>query len=119
MRRRLARSACIGNSQAVEQSMRTAVVAAILIGAAIGYLALLHQLRVSEVPEERNFGSGQAEQALVQVFIEPINVNALNHSMQGNISLVVSPSLRERSLTAPDRDLILVIAHGRTGHEFK
>ena len=38
---------------------------------------------------------------------------------QGNISLVVSPTLRERSLTAPDRDLVLVITHGRTGHEFK
>src|SRR5215831_2910570 len=91
-----------------EAAMRWAAVAAILIGAAAGYLALLHQLRVTEAPEEREFGAGQAEEALVQVYIEPVSVNALSHSLHGNISLAVSPALRGQSLTAPDRDLVLV-----------
>lgn len=99
--------------------MRWAAVAAILIGAAAGYLALLHQLRVTEAPEEREFGAAQAEEALVQVYIEPVSVNALNHSLHGNISVAVSRALRGQSLTTPDRDLVLVITHGRTAHEFK
>ena len=99
--------------------MRWAVVAAILIGAAVGYLALLHQFRVSEAPEEREFGVGQGGEELVQVYIEPISIDALNHSMRGQVSLVASRALRGRSLTAPDRDLVLVITHGKTGHEFR
>ena len=99
--------------------MRWAAVTAILIGAAIGYLALLHQLRVSEAPEEREFGASQAEEEMVQVYIEPISIDALNHSMRGHVSLVASRALRGRSLTAPERDLVLVITHGKTGHEFR
>ena len=82
--------------------MRWAAVTAILIGAAIGYLALLHQFRVSEAPEEREFGVSQVGEELVQVYIEPISIDALNHSMRGHVSLVASRALRGRSLTAPD-----------------
>jgi len=99
--------------------MRWAAVTAILIGAAVGYLALLHQFRVSEAPEEREFGASQAGEELVQVYIEPISIDALSHSMRGHVSLVASRPLRGRSLTAPDRDLVLVITHGKTGHEFR
>ena len=62
--------------------MRWAAVAAILIGAVAGYLALLHQFRVGEAPEEREFGATQAGEALLQVYIEPISIDALSHSMQ-------------------------------------
>jgi hypothetical protein len=99
--------------------MRWAAVTAILIGTAIGYLALLHQFRVSEAPEEREFGASQAGEELVQVYIEPISIDALNHSMRGHVSLVASRALRGRSLTAPDRDLVLVFTHGKSGHEFR
>jgi hypothetical protein len=99
--------------------MRWAAVAAILIGAAVGYLALLHQFRVTEAPEEREFGASRAGEALVQIYIEPVAIDALNRAMQSRISLVVSRALTERSLTAPERDLILVITHGKTAHEFR
>ena len=99
--------------------MRWAAVTAILIGAIIGYLVLLHQFRVSEAPEEQEFGASQAGQELVQVYIEPISIDALSHSMRGHVSLVASRALRGRSLTAPDRNLVLVIIHGKTGHEFR
>src|SRR5215831_10437524 len=62
--------------------------------AAIGYLVLLHQFRVSEAPEEREFGTSQAGEELVQVYIEPISIDALNHSMRGHVSLVASRALR-------------------------
>ena len=99
--------------------MRWAAVTAILIGAAIGYLALLHQFRVSEAPEEREFGASKAGEELVQVYVEPISIDSLNHFMRGHVSLVASRTLRGRSLTAPDRNLVLVITHGKTGHEFR
>ena len=78
MRRGLDRKSSIGRRQAIGRSAQWAVVAATLIGAAVGYLSVLHQFRVTQAPEEQEFGVSEAGEALVQSYIEPIALDALN-----------------------------------------
>ena len=78
MRRGLARAACIGSCRPIGRSIRRAAVAAMLIGATVGYLGLLHQFRVTQAPEEQEFGVSQAGDALARTYIEPIALDALN-----------------------------------------
>jgi hypothetical protein len=99
--------------------MRLAAVLVLLIAAGIGYVLLLNHFRVSDTPVERRFGGTGAGEALVQIFIEPISINTVNHSMQGHISLVTRSVRRERPVTSPDQDLLLIITHGNTAQEMK
>jgi Domain of unknown function (DUF4436) len=98
--------------------MRLATVSGILIAAAIGYLVLLYYFRVSEMPLEQQFGAS-ANEAAAQIYVEPISIDAHNHSMQLQVTVSASHGVRERPATAPDRDLFLILRHGRTAREIK
>lgn len=54
---------------------------------AIGYLILLSQFNVSEIPIERHFEVAGSGGPPVQIYIEPISIDALNDSMQMRVSL--------------------------------
>jgi Domain of unknown function (DUF4436) len=99
-------------------SKRLAAVVVILIAAAVGYLVLLYYFRVYETPAEQQFGAA-AGAAAVQIYVEPISIDAHNHSMQGDVSLTARRALREQLVTAPDRDLFLILTHGKTAQEIK
>ncbi len=97
---------------------RAATVAAILFVAGVAYIGLLQHFGVSETPAERQFGAvGSAAQ--VEIYIEALSIDPLNQEMQTRISLTPGPSLRGDLATAPDRDLLLVLSHGRTVQEIR
>jgi hypothetical protein len=75
--------------------------------------------RVRDDPREQQFGTTGTGEAAVQIYVEPIDINADNHSLQGNISLVAGSALRERLATAPDQDIFLILSHGKTAQEIK
>ncbi len=96
---------------------RAAAVAAILILAAIGYIGLLQYFGASETPVERRLGAAAADPAGVEAYVEALGIDPLNQSMQVRVSLTPGPSLRGDLATAPDRDLVLVVSHGKTIQE--
>jgi hypothetical protein len=93
-----------------------AAVSAILIAAAAGYLVLLHYFRVYETPLEQQFGA-TAGQAAVQIYVEPISIDAHNRSMHAHVRLVASRTLRERLVAAPDHSLFLILGQGDSARE--
>jgi len=98
--------------------MRLATVSGILIAAAFGYLVLLYYFGVSETPREQQFGANPSE-AAAKIYVEPINIDAHNHSMQAKVSLVATRALRDRPGAAPDRDLFLILTQGNNAREMK
>jgi hypothetical protein len=96
-----------------------AAVVVILMILTIGYIVLLDRFRVYEAPQEQQFGAAGPGKAQVQIYLEPISIDARNHSMQGHISVVAEPAARQPAEGAPRRDLLLVIGHGRTAQEIK
>jgi Domain of unknown function (DUF4436) len=98
--------------------MRLAMVSSILIAAAVGYIVLLYYFGVSETPREQKFGASPDE-AAAQIYVEPISIDAHNHSMQLRVSATTNRAPSERAVATPDRDLFLILAHGRTAQEIK
>jgi len=98
--------------------MRLAAVLGILGAAAVGYLSLLHYFQVSERPREQQFGAA-ATAAAVQIYIEPVRVDAHNHSMQAHLNLSVNRAAGERLVATPDRTLFLVLTQGKTAREIE
>jgi Domain of unknown function (DUF4436) len=60
---------------------------------------------------ERQFGATGAGESQVRVYVEPVNVDALNDSMQVRVSLTPSRAFPGEQMTAPERDLALMVAH--------
>ena len=98
--------------------MRLATVSGILIAAAVGYLVLLYYFDVSETPREQKFGASPGE-ASTQIYIEPIGIDGHNHSMQLRVTVTANRAPSEGLVAAPDRDLFLILTHGRTAQEIK
>jgi hypothetical protein len=98
---------------------RSAAVAAILILAGCGYVGLLWHFGAAETAVERQIGAVAPEQALLQIYLETLSIDALNQNMQVRVSLTPGPSLRGKLATAPDRDLVLVVSHGKTIQELR
>jgi hypothetical protein len=100
-------------------NMRLLGLGAALIALTGGYLLMVRQFNVTELPSERHFGAiGQVEPA-GEVYLEPLSIDALNDTMQ--LRAYVSPSISEskNAHSASDRDLALLVSHDQTVEEIK
>jgi Domain of unknown function (DUF4436) len=91
---------------------RGAVLTAILLAGLIAYAIVLIAFRQSKEPQEVEFGV-PINDAQVRLYLQPIQVDAVNDSMQVRISVVPDPSLGDAALTIADRDFLLKIRRGK------
>src|SRR3984957_17056270 len=101
------------------RNMRLLGLGAALIALTGGYLLMVRQFNVTELPSERHFGAiGQVEPA-GEVYLEPVSIDALNDAMQ--LRAYVSPSISEskNAHSASDRDLTLLVSHDHMVEEVK
>jgi hypothetical protein len=96
------------------RTIRLVVVAILLIGTAIGYVMMLRQFRVSEVPLERRFGATAAGEAQIAIYVEAIGIDPLNQAMRLRVSIAPRGALRGTQAIARTHDLALAIEHGDT-----
>ncbi len=99
------------------RTARLAAVGAILIVLAVGYAFLARYFDVSRVPGERQFGAEGAGGPPAQIYLEPINIDALNSVMQVRVSLAPSRTLYGERLAPGERSLRLVITHDNAVEE--
>ena len=99
--------------------MRLLALGAVLIALTAGYLLMVRQFNVAELPSERHFGAIDQVVPAGEVYLEPISIDALNDAMQ--LRAYVSPSISESKSahSASDRDLTLLISHDNTVEEIK
>ncbi len=103
----------------VQPRMRLMALGAVLVALTAGYLLMVRQFNVTELPSERHFGvTGQVEPA-GEVYLEPLSIDALNDAMQ--LRAYVSPSVSESrgAHSASARDLTLLVSHDNTVEEVK
>ncbi len=91
-------------------------IAIILLALTAGYVVLLRQFKVSELPVEKRFG---AAEPAGEVYLEPVGIDALNQGMQ--LRAYLSPVTPEgnEGRPAPARDLTLLITHDKTVEELR
>jgi hypothetical protein len=88
---------------------RAIILAALLIGCAIVFGTILARFDLSRgVPDEAELGAPAGE-ARVALYVQPIQVDAVNESMQVRISVV---PLSDTKVTIADRDFLLTIQRG-------
>ncbi len=101
------------------RNIRLAAVGTIVIVLIVGYVSLLRYFHVSEMPVERDLGARDAESLVAQIYIEPINIDALNDAMQMRVSLAPSRTRYGERLGPTERSLRLVITHDKAVEEVK
>jgi hypothetical protein len=91
----------------------------VLVALTGGYLMMLRQFNVTELPSERHFGAIDPGVPAGEVYLEPISIDALNDAMQ--MRAYVSPSISESKSahSASDHDLTLLVSHDNTLEEVK
>jgi Domain of unknown function (DUF4436) len=101
------------------RNMRLVALGTVLIALTAGYLLLLRNFNVPELPSERHFGAADPVVPAGEVYLEPISIDALNDAMQ--VRAYLSPSLSEskNAQIASDRDLTLLVSHDNTEEEVK
>ena len=84
------------------------MLAALLIGCAIVYGTILARFDLSRKPGEAELGA-PAGKARVALYVQPIQIDAVNELMQVRISVV---PLSDAKVTIADRDFLLTIQRG-------
>jgi Domain of unknown function (DUF4436) len=99
--------------------MRLLALGAALIALTAGYVLMVRQFDVTELPVERHFGATDKLVPAGEVYIEPLSIDALNDAMQ--VRAYVSPGISESKSdkTASDHDLTLLVSHDSTVEEIK
>ena len=87
---------------------RAIILAALLIGCGIVYGTILARFDLSRGPGEAELGAPAGE-AGVALYVQPIQVDAVNESMQVRISVM---PLSDAKVTIADRDFLLTIQRG-------
>jgi hypothetical protein len=87
---------------------RAVILAALLIGCAVVYGIILARSDLSRGPDEAELGA-PAGGARVALYVQPIQIDAVNESMQLRISVV---PLSDAKVTIADRDFLLTIQRG-------
>jgi hypothetical protein len=87
---------------------RALILAALLIGCAVVYGIILARSDLSRGPDEAELGA-PADRASVALYLQPIQIDAVNESMQVRISVV---PLSDAKVTIADRDFLLTIQRG-------
>jgi hypothetical protein len=91
---------------------RALVLAALLAGCVIAYALMLAWIDVSTAPVETEFGAS-ADDARVRLYLQPIQVDPVNDSLQMRISMTPDPSLMDAASTTADRDFLIQIKRGK------
>ena len=101
------------------RNMRLVALGTVLIALTAGYILLLRNFNVSELPSERHFGAADPVVPAGEVYLEPISIDALNDAME--VRAYLSPSLSEskNAHIASDRDLTLLVSHDNTEEEVR
>jgi hypothetical protein len=60
------------------RNMRLVALGTVLIALTAGYILLLRNFNVSELPSERHFGAADPVVPAGEVYLEPISIDALN-----------------------------------------
>jgi Domain of unknown function (DUF4436) len=94
--------------------MRSVVLATFLVIAAISFFALLHRSSKWDFPGERRFGGSGAPADGVQVYIEPITVNAVADSMQLRVTVASNKTSDDSRPSTSDHDFTLLLGHDNT-----
>jgi hypothetical protein len=100
-------------------NMRLLALGAVLIALTAGYVAMVRQFDVTELPLERHFGTTNQVLPAGEIYLEPISIDALNDAMQ--MRAYVSPSISESKSahSTSDHDLTLLVSHDNTVEEVK
>jgi hypothetical protein len=101
------------------RTMRLLALGAALIALTAGYILMVRQFDVTELPLERHFGATDKVVPAGEVYIEPLSIDALNDAMQ--VRAYLSPGISEskNDKTASDHDLTLLVSHDSTVEEIK
>ena len=100
-------------------NMRLLALAAALVALSVGYVLMVRQFDVTDLPLERHFGAAGEVVPAGEIYIEPISIDALNDAMQ--VRAYVSPSASEskNAHKVSDHDLSLLVTHDSTVEEIK
>ena len=93
---------------------RLAALALVMAFAVVGYALLLHRSTTVDFPGERRFGQAVADQGDLQVYVEPLSINAVADSMQVRVTASFGKSADDSQPSRPDRDFSLVMGHDDT-----
>ena len=101
------------------RTRRSLALGAVLIALTAGYVVMVRQFDVTELPLERHFGATDKVVPAGEVYIEPLSIDALNDAMQ--VRAYVSPSISgsKSDKIASDHDLTLLVTHDSTVEEIK
>ena len=88
---------------------RALTLAALLVACAVAYGIILGQFDLSKEPGESELGA-PASDANVKLYLQPIQIDAVNESMQVRISVVPRTNA---TATIADRDFLLKIQRGK------
>ena len=88
---------------------RVLTLAGLLIGCAVVYGIILARIDLSKGPEETELGA-PISQARVNLYLQPIQIDTANESMQVRINVV---PLSDAKVTIADRDFLLKIQRGK------
>jgi hypothetical protein len=101
------------------RNVRLVAIGTIAILLIVGYISLLRYFHVSEMPVEGDLGAKSAAGSIPQIYIEPINIDALNDAMQMRVSFAPRGTLYGERLAPTERRLRLVITHDTAVEEIK
>ena len=91
---------------------RVLVLAALLAGCAIAYALLLTRFDISSEPTETEFGA-PASEARVRLYVQPVEVDPVNDSLEMRISVTPDPSLAATMAATADHDFLVKIRRGK------
>ena len=100
-------------------NVRLLALGAVLIALTAGYVVMVRQFDVTELPGERHFGATGEVVPAGEVYFEPVSIDALNDAMQIRASLLSGISESKNAHTASDHDLTLLVSHDNTVEEIK
>lgn len=91
---------------------RVLVLAALLTACVVAYALVLAWLDVSSAPVETEFGASAGD-ARVRLYLQPIQVDPVNDSLQMRISMTPDPSLADAASATADHDFLIKIRRGK------
>jgi len=91
---------------------KLAKLGALLLGCAAIYGLVLSQFELANRPREVEFGAASTD-AQVRLYLQPMQIDPVNASLQIRISVIPDPSDPEAADTIADRDFTLKIRRGK------
>ena len=101
------------------RTMRLLALGAVLVALTGGYVVMVRQFDVTELPVERHFGASGEVVPAGEVYLEPVSIDALNDAMQVRASLLPGVSKSKNARATSDHDLTLLVSHDNTLEEVK